>query len=112
MNYKLILNILSSVNGGLITASALFTTLIGQGLATKLIAGLGILQIVVSSINSNLSTQSNSVASVAAMPGVEKITVNNAATPALAALAVDSTQAKIAPSNGNRPQLETIAKGA
>jgi hypothetical protein len=112
MNPKLVLNILSTINGGLITGAALFTPLIGQDLTTKVIAGLGIAQIIVAGISSNLSTQTNLVKDVAAMPGVDKITVNNAATPALASLAVDSTQAKVAPANGNRPTLEQIAKGA
>lgn len=56
------------------------------------------------------NTQNAQVQQVVAMPGVETITVNNKATPALATMAIDSTQAKVGPANGNRPQLEEIAK--
>ncbi len=113
MNWKLFLSILSSVNGGLITGAALFNPLVGQSMALKIISGLGICQIIVSGISSNLSTQGNLVKDVAAMPGVSRISVNADASPALAQAATDSTQPKIgAVDPATRQVLQATAKGA
>lgn len=109
MNYKLILNILSSVNGGLITGAALFNPLIGQDHSLQLISVLGICQIVVSAVNSNLSTQANTVSSidpgtlvktVAALTGDDgkpavRVNVNANAGASVAAVAVDPTQPNV-----------------
>lgn len=113
MNYKLILNILSSVNGSLITGAALFNPLVGQDVALKIISILGICQIIVSAINSNLSTQANNIKDVAAMPGVERISVNAQANSTLAAVATSSDQPKVgATTPGVREVLKEVAKGA
>lgn len=100
MNWKLFLNILSSVNGGLISGAALFNPLIGQDLALKVISGLGIAQIIVSSINSQLSTQINNIKDVAAITGSDgkpaiRVGVNANAGPALATIAVDPAQPNV-----------------
>ena len=111
MNIKLILNILSSINGGLITGAALFNPLVGQANALLVISVLGICQIIVSAINSNLSTQANTVAGVAALPGVERIAVNAQASQALAEAAVDPSQPKIgAVTPDVRAALQAIVK--
>jgi len=113
VNPKLILNILSSINGGLITGAALFNPLVGQDVSLKVISVLGICQIIVSAINSNLSTQAATVKEVAAMPGVERIAVNTQANPTLAAVATDANQPKVgAVSPDARAILQNIAKGA
>lgn len=109
MNWKLVLSILSSINGGFITGAALFNPILGQELALKFISGLGILQIIVSSLNSNLSTQANTVKEVAAYPGVQKITVNEQANSTLAAIAIDPKADKIAPTPA---ALEAVTKTA
>lgn len=100
MNWKLFLNILSSVNGGLISGAALFNPLIGQDLALKVISGLGIAQIIVSSINSQLSTQTNNIKDVASITGNDgrpavRVAVNANAGPNIAAMAVDPTQPNV-----------------
>jgi hypothetical protein len=113
MNYKLILNILSSVNGGLITGAALFNPLVGQDISLKVISVLGICQIIVSAINSNLSTQANTVRDVASMPGVERVTVNAQANSTLAQVATDPQQPKVgAVTPEVRAVLRDLAKGA
>lgn len=112
MNWKLFLNILSSVNGGLITGAALLNPLVGESLALKIISGLGICQIIVSAVNSNLSTQANTIKEVAAMPGVERISVNSAANQTLAQVATDPAQAKVGAATPDlRSTLESTAKG-
>lgn len=113
MNWKLFLNIMSSINGSLITGAALFNPLVGQERALQIISILGICQIVVSGINSNLSTQANTIKEVAAMPGVERISVNRDANQTLAQVATDPTQAKVgAVTPDLRNVLESTAKGA
>jgi hypothetical protein len=113
MNIKLILNILSSVNGGLITSAALFNPLVGQSNALLIISGLGICQVIVSAVNSNLSTQANTVMEVANIKGMEPLRVNAEAGPSLAALAVDPSQPKIGgASPAIQATLQNIAKGA
>lgn len=111
MNWKLFLNILSSVNGGLITGAALLNPLVGESLALKIISGLGICQIIVSAVNSNLSTQANTIKEVAAMPGIDPLSINKQANATVAALALDPANHKIAPALGATPTLESIAKG-
>lgn len=118
MNIKLILNILSSINGGLITGAALFNPLVGQSNSLMIISVLGICQIVVSAINSNLSTQANTVAGVAAIQGDDgkpavRINVNANAPQDLAAMAIDPKQPNVgAASPDVRATLQTVAKGA
>ncbi len=117
MNWKLILNIVSSINGGLITGAALLQTLIGQDLTIKAVAFLGICQIIISSVNSQLSTQPNLVKSVAAMTGEDgkpavKVSVNANAGQNLAALAIDPAQPNIGAANPVvREVLKDVAKG-
>lgn len=112
MNTKQVLGIISSVNGGLITGAALLQTLFGQDLTIKIVAVLGIAQIIVSSVTTQLSSQSNLVKDVAAMPGVEKVTVNASANSILATLAVDPKQDKVAPTTAAMVAVENTAKGA
>lgn len=123
-NFKLILNILTSVNGGLITGAALLQTLIGQDLTLKIVAGLGVAQIIISAVNSNLSTQSNVVQSVLAdpnaqeaiiknvmaMPGIEPLKVNAKANATVAALALDAGQSKISVLPEAQAQVAATAK--
>jgi len=104
--------IVSGVVSGLITGAALLTTLFGQDLTIKLVAGLGILNIIISSVGTTLSSQGSLVKDVLAMPGIQKVEVNAHANPTLAAIAVDPTVDKIAPTQSAQVQVETIAKGS
>ncbi len=69
MNWKVILGTLSSINGGLITSAALLQTLMGQDLTIKIVAGLGIAQIIIGAVSGQLSTQANLVKDVGAIKG-------------------------------------------
>ena len=89
--------IISSTISGLITGAALFTTLFGQDTTIKIVACLGIANIVLTAVGTAFSTQTEQVKDVLAMPGVEKIDVNEQASKALAVLAVDPATNKIAP---------------
>src|SRR5882757_4934386 len=104
--------IVSGVIGGLITGAALLQTLFGQALTIQIVAGLGVANIILSSVGTALSGQGNLVKDVAAMPGVEKVLVNANATPTLAQVATDSTQPKVGATDpGTRMVLQDIVKG-
>jgi hypothetical protein len=107
--------IISGINGGLITGAALLQTLFGQDLTIKIVAGLGIFGIILNSIGAAFSgadSQATQVRNVLAMPGVEKIDVNAKATPELAKLAVDPAMDKIAPMPNAMSAVQSLAKTA
>jgi len=58
------------------------------------------------------ASQTSQIAAVKAMPGVERILVNDQATPKLAAIAVDPAEKKVAPVPEVAPVVAEIAKGA
>jgi hypothetical protein len=61
---------------------------------------------------SHAQTQTYKVQSVQAMPGVEKVFINAAATPALAALAVDPAVPKVEATAQTKEVVAAIAKNA
>jgi hypothetical protein len=90
--------IITGVISGLITGAALMQTLLGQDLTIKIVAGLGILNIIVSSVGTALSgadSPGTQIKNVAALPGVEKVLVNAKATNGVAAAAIDPMQPKV-----------------
>ena len=103
--------IISGVVSGLITGAALLQTLFGQDLTIKIVAGLGVFGIILNSVGAAFATQTSQVKDVLDMPGVEHITVNAKANPALAALAVDPAVDKIAPTQAAMTQVAATAKG-
>lgn len=103
--------IISGIISGLITGAALMQTLFGQDLTIKIVAGLGIANIILSSVGATVSGQANLVRDVAAMPGVERISVNTSANQALAQVAVDPGQNKVGPIPGTRDAIAATAKG-
>jgi hypothetical protein len=104
--------IISGINGGLITGAALLQTLFGQDLTLKIVAGLGICGIILNSVGAAFSTQTDQVKDVLAMKGVEHIAVNAQANPALAAIAVDPAVDKIAPTQAALATVTQTAKAA
>lgn len=108
--------IVSGVNGGLITGAALLQTLFGQDITLKIVAVLGIIGIIINSVGAAVSgpdSQDTQVKNVLAMPGVARIGVNEQASPALAALATDASQPKIGPVSPDiKPTLVATAKMA
>jgi hypothetical protein len=98
MNYitsKQWFQIISGIVSGLITSAALLTTLLGQNLALKVVAVLGILNVIISSVGTSISGQGATVKEVLAMPGVDNIDVNEKANSVLTAIAVDPNVSKI-----------------
>ena len=110
---KQLFQIVSGVIGGLITGAAMLQTLFGQTLTIQIVAGLGICNIILSSVGTALSGQAGLVRDVAAMPGVEHIAVNDQASPALASVAVDPQQLKVGGTSSTiQATLLQTAKGA
>lgn len=103
--------IISGVISGLITGAALMQTLFGQDLTIKIVAGLGIFNIILSSVGTAVSGQGSLVKDVAAMPGVEKVEVNAKANPTLASLAIDPAVDKIAPIPAALIEVTKTAQG-
>lgn len=106
--------IISGVNGGLITGAALLQTLFGQDTTLKIVAVLGIIGIIINSVGAALSgadSQSTQIRNVLAMPGVEKIDVNEKASQTLASMAVNPVIDKIGPTPNAETKVTQIAKG-
>lgn len=86
--------IISGVNGGLITGAALLQTLFGQDLALQIVAALGVMGIIINSVGTALSGQGSLVQDVASITGNDgkpavRINVNANAGAALASAAID-----------------------
>ena len=102
--------IISGINGGLITGAALLQTLFGQDLTLKIVAGLGVIGIVINSVGTALSGQGSLVKDVAAIQGDDgkpamRINVNANAGPAVAAVALDPDQKNVGASS---PEVRTV----
>lgn len=100
MTSKQWFQIISGAISGFITAGALFTTIFGQDVTLKIIACLGLANIVLSSIGTALSgpdSPGTQIKSVTALRGVEKVLVNDKAEDGVAAAALDPSQPKVGP---------------
>ena len=90
--------IISGVISGLITGAALFQTLFGQDMTIKIVAVLGIANIVLSSVGTVLSgpdSPATQIKNVTALTGVDRVLVNATATNGVAAAAIDPAQPKV-----------------
>lgn len=103
--------IISGTVSGLITGAALLNPLFGEALALQIVAGLGVLNIVINSVGTALSGQAALVKDVMAMDGVERIRVNDKANATLAAVAMDPTQPKISALPESQARVAATAKG-
>lgn len=112
INGKQIIQITGVVISVLMVSSAQLTDLLGAGTAKTIVTIAGLANMLLQGITVALTTQSAQVKDVAAMPGVEKITVNSQASPALATLAVDPSQNKVAPTLAAQTAVNETAKGA
>lgn len=112
INGKQIIQITGVVISVLMVSSAQLTDLLGPGLAKTIVTIAGLLNMTLQGITVALTTQSAQVKDVAAMPGVERITVNAEANAALATMAVDKNQDKVAPAPMVEQQVAAIAKAA
>lgn len=113
LNSKQILAITLALLSVFSGSTAQLTDLFGTGIAKILISASSLACTALSSVLAVLSSQGAIVRDVAAMPGVERINVNAAANPTLAAVATDPTQPKVGATTPNvREVLLDAAKGS
>ena len=87
--------IISAVLSGLMGATAQLTDIFGAIVAKDIVSGAALLNLILSSVLVPYTSQGAQIKSVAAMPGVARIAVNEQANPTLAAVATDPTQPKV-----------------
>jgi hypothetical protein len=97
--------ILSVLSG----ASSQLTELFGTKIATDIVISCNLLTAIVSGVLVMLTSQSSQIKNVLAMPGVEKIDVNEKANAALAAIAIDPEVNKIGPTPAAASRVEATA---
>lgn len=112
LNGKQWLGIVGAVISVLMVSSAQLTDLMGAGPAKTIVTIAGLLNMLLQSISVALSTQGSLMKDVAAMPGVERITVNAQANSTAATLAMDKTQDKIAPAPTAEATVAATARAA
>lgn len=113
LNGKQIISIIIAVLSVLMVSGAQLNDLIGPTAAKTVVSLAGLLNLILGSVMAAISGQSSLVRDVAAMPGVERISINASATPALAAVAVDPGQTKVGATTPDvRTVLTAAAKGA
>ncbi len=112
LNGKQIIQIIGVIISVLMVSSAQLTDLLGAPLAKTIVTIAGLANMTLQGITVALTTQSAQVRDVAAMPGVEKITVNATANAALATMAVDKNQDKVAPTQAAEQAVIQTAKVA
>jgi len=111
LNGKQIIQIIGVIISVLMVSSAQLTDLLGAPLAKTIVTVAGLLNMVLQGITVALTTQTAQIQDVAAMPGVERISINENASPAAASVAVDPAQTKVGPATPDiRPAL--VAKAA
>jgi hypothetical protein len=95
------------------SATAQLTTLFGANGAAYAASACAIVSGLAGVFLMATTGQSSVVQQVAAMPGVTRISVNEQASPALAAVATDPAQAKVGPVTADvRPTLVATAKAS
>jgi multisubunit Na+/H+ antiporter MnhF subunit len=96
---------------GLTGLTTQLTTIFGPTTTTIILAADSIIVMIISVVLTVTTGQGSVVQQVAAMPGVTRISVNAAASPALAAVATDPATPKVGPTTPDiRPAL--VAKAA
>jgi hypothetical protein len=115
MNFNLtplqILGIVLAVNAALAGATTQLTNVFGPTMATWIVSVSSLVNTVLGSIIASISGQASQVRNVAAMPGVEKITVNDKANQTLAQVAADPVAAKVEATPEAKQAVERIARG-
>ena len=107
-----IIGIVLAINGALTGATAQLTDLFGPLVAKDIVSVASLGSAILGGIITAMSGQASMIRNVAAMPGVEAITVNKLANQALASVAVDPAQPKVDATPQAQAAVTNIAKGA
>lgn len=107
--FLIIVSVLSAVAG----ATAQLTELFGAGPAQTIVTAATFANTIITAIMTPLVGNASMVKTVAALPGVSRVAVNEQASPAIAAVATDPAQPNVGPVTPEvRSTLQAIAKGA
>ena len=107
---KQVLLIISAVLSALVAASAQLTDIFGPTVAKEVISVVSLSNTVLTSIMVAITGQAQLVKDVAAMPGVERVSINEKASAPLAMVATDAAQPKVGATTPEvRETLKTIA---
>lgn len=109
LNGKQIIQIVGVIISVAMVSSAQLTDLLGPVAAKYIVTIAGLANMTLQGIAVTLSTQTAQVKDVMAMPGIEKISVNSQASSALAAVAVDPANDKIAPTQAAEAAVQKAA---
>jgi hypothetical protein len=115
LNGKQIFLIIGAVVSVLMIAGPQLTDMFGSGPAKYISSAAGLINLMINSVVAVLTgnlPQAQQVQQVLDMKGVERLSVNGNASPALAAMAVDPTINKIAPAPGAMDAVTKTAEGA
>lgn len=112
LNGKQIISIVGVVISVLMVSTSQLTDLFGAGTAKTIVSISGLANMILQGVMTVITSQGSTIRDVAAMQGVEKITVNSQANSTLATLAVDPLQNKVAPTQAAEVAVTQIAKGA
>jgi len=95
LNLRQVLALILAVLGAITASTAQLTDLFGPTAAKTVISIAGLLNTILSVVVATTSGQASVIRDVQAMPGVDKIIVNEKANSTLASLAVDPKNEKI-----------------
>lgn len=112
LNGKQIISIVGAILSVLMISTAQLTDLFGPGVAKSIVSVAGLGNLVLQSIMTAITSQGSQVRDVLAMPGVDKIDVNAAANKTLAAIAIDPSIDKIAPTPQAMNRVTQTAEAA
>lgn len=106
------LAIIAAIVSALMLATTQLTEIFGPTMAKTIVSIAALANMILNSIVAALTGQANLVKDVAAMPGVERVSVNAQANATLAQVATDPNQPKVgAVAPEVRTILESTAKG-
>lgn len=97
LNRNQIIAIIIAVLSVTAASTAQLTDMFGPTITKLIISAAGFSNSVLSAVLAVITGQGGMVRDVAAMPGIENISVNGKASPTLASIAVDPKQDKVAP---------------
>lgn len=100
------------VFGACISSSALWTQLFGSGTSQIIVSLFGFANTIVGGVAFIITGQAQQIRDVAAMPGVQQITLNSSASQAAAQVAIDPQQPKVGGTSASVQNiLQQTAKG-
>ena len=111
LNTNQIIAIIIGILSVLSASTTQLNDLFGEHVAHTIIASSGLLVAIASVVLTVVSGQSSTVKNVLAMPGVERIEVNENANATLAKMAIDPTVNKIAPTQASIDAVTKTAQG-